>query len=140
MPPTPKPRLPRPKLNPRADAEAAARAKEQAEQAQQAQAQADAAKQAAEPGSREAQAQQAQLQAAQAERDKAALRAKLEQQLNTILQTRDTARGLIMNMSDVLFEFGKYTLKPEAREKLAKVSGILARLSGAHYRDRWLHG
>jgi outer membrane protein OmpA-like peptidoglycan-associated protein len=42
-----------------------------------------------------------------------------------VLQTQDTARGLIVNMSDVLFDFGKYTLKPEAREKLAKISGIL---------------
>jgi outer membrane protein OmpA-like peptidoglycan-associated protein len=108
-----------------ADAEAAVRAKEQAEQAQQAQAQADAARQTA-----EAQAQQAQLQAAQAEKDKAALRARLRQELNTVLQTRDSARGLIMNMSDVLFEFGKYTLKPEAREKLAKVSGILLSFPG----------
>jgi outer membrane protein OmpA-like peptidoglycan-associated protein len=41
------------------------------------------------------------------------------------LQTTETARGLIVNMSDVLFDFNKYTLKPEAREKLAKVSGIL---------------
>jgi outer membrane protein OmpA-like peptidoglycan-associated protein len=108
-----------------ADAEATARAKEQAEQAQQAQAQADAARQAA-----EAQAQQAQLQAAQAEKDKAALRSRLQQELNTVLQTRDSARGLIMNMSDVLFEFGKYILKPEAREKLAKVSGILLSFPG----------
>jgi outer membrane protein OmpA-like peptidoglycan-associated protein len=108
-----------------ADAEAAARAKQQTEQAQQAQAQADAAEQAA-----EAQAQQAQLQAAQAERDKAALRARLQQELSTVLQTRDSARGLIMNMSDVLFEFGQYTLKPEAREKLAKVSGILLSFPG----------
>jgi len=107
------------------EADAAARAKEQAEQAQRAQTQADAAKQAA-----EAQAQQAQLQAAQAERDKAALRARLREQLNAILTTRDSARGLIMNMSDVLFEFGKYTLKPEAREKLAKVSGILLAYPG----------
>jgi outer membrane protein OmpA-like peptidoglycan-associated protein len=108
-----------------ADAEAAARAKEQAAQAQQAKAQADAAKQAA-----QAQAQQAQLQAAQAERDKAAMRSRLQQELNTVLQTRDSARGLIMNMSDVLFEFGQYTLKPEAREKLAKVSGILLSFPG----------
>jgi outer membrane protein OmpA-like peptidoglycan-associated protein len=108
-----------------ADAEAAARAKEQAERAQQAQAQADAAKQVA-----EAQAQQARLQAAQAERDKAALRARLQQELNTVLQTRDSARGLIMNMSDVLFEFGQYNLEPEAREKLAKVSGILLSFPG----------
>ena len=108
-----------------ADAEAAARAKEQAEQARLAQAQADAAKQTA-----QAQAQQAQLRAAQAERDKAALRARLQQEFNTVLQTRDSARGLIMSMSDVLFEFGKYTLKPEAREKLAKVSGILLSFPG----------
>jgi outer membrane protein OmpA-like peptidoglycan-associated protein len=46
-------------------------------------------------------------------------------QLNLIMETRDTARGLIVNMSDVLFEFGKSTLRPEAREKLAKISGIV---------------
>jgi len=103
-----------------ADAEAAARAKEQAEEARKAQEDADAAKQAA-----EAKAQQAQVQAAQVEREKAALRGRLQQELSTVLETRDSARGLIMNMSDVLFEFGKYALKPEAREKLAKVSGIL---------------
>jgi len=45
--------------------------------------------------------------------------------LNSILQTRDSARGLIVNMSDVLFDTGSYTLKPGAREKLAKISGIL---------------
>ena len=53
------------------------------------------------------------------------MRAKLKNQLNQVLQTTETARGLIVNMSDVLFDFNKYTLKPEAREKLAKVSGIL---------------
>jgi outer membrane protein OmpA-like peptidoglycan-associated protein len=41
------------------------------------------------------------------------------------LQTRDSARGLIVNMSDVLFDTGSYTLKPGAREKLAKISGIV---------------
>jgi outer membrane protein OmpA-like peptidoglycan-associated protein len=60
-----------------------------------------------------------------AEDDKAALRSQLLQQLNLILETRDTARGLIVNLSDVLFDFGKYTLRPGAREKLAKVSGIV---------------
>jgi outer membrane protein OmpA-like peptidoglycan-associated protein len=70
------------------------------------------------------------LQASQAEKDKAALRARLQQELSTVLQTRDSARGLIMNESDVLFEFGQYTLKPEAREKLAKVSGILLSFPG----------
>ena len=53
------------------------------------------------------------------------MREKLRAQLSAVLQTRETARGLIMNMSDVLFDFNKYTLKPDAREKLAKVSGIL---------------
>jgi outer membrane protein OmpA-like peptidoglycan-associated protein len=46
-------------------------------------------------------------------------------QLNQVLQTRDTARGLIVSMPDVLFDFNKYTLKPEARERLAKISGIV---------------
>jgi len=75
-------------------------------------------------------AQQAQLNAQQAETDKAAMRARLSEQLNSILQTRDTARGLIVSMSDVLFDTGKYSLKPGAREKLAKVAGILLAYPG----------
>jgi outer membrane protein OmpA-like peptidoglycan-associated protein len=61
----------------------------------------------------------------QSETEKAALRTKLSAQLNSILQTRDSARGLIVSMSDVLFDTGKYSLKSGAREKLAKVAGIL---------------
>jgi len=53
------------------------------------------------------------------------MRARLLAQLNQVLQTRDSARGLIVSMPDVLFDFNKYTLKPEARERLAKVSGIV---------------
>jgi outer membrane protein OmpA-like peptidoglycan-associated protein len=75
-------------------------------------------------------AMHAQQQLQVAEGDKAAMRAKLSLQLNTILQTRDTARGLIVNMSDVLFDTGKYTLKPGAREKLSKVAGILISYPG----------
>lgn len=101
----------------------------QAAQAQAAQekAQADAARAAAlaQEQAAEAEAAQARQAAAQAEKEKAALRAQLLQQLNTILQTRDTARGLIVNMSDVLFDTASYTLKPGAREKLAKISGIV---------------
>jgi len=67
----------------------------------------------------------AQQAAQQAETDKAAMRAKLSEQLNSILQTHDSARGLIVSLSDVLFDTGKYSLKPGAREKLAKVAGIL---------------
>ncbi len=65
----------------------------------------------------------AQLQ--QAIQDREALRVRLLQQFNLILETRDTARGLVVNMSDVLFDTGKYTLRPLAREKLAKISGIV---------------
>jgi outer membrane protein OmpA-like peptidoglycan-associated protein len=75
-------------------------------------------------------AQQAQLNAQQADTDKAAMRAKLSEQLNRILETRDSARGLIVSMSDVLFDTGKYSLKPGAREKLAKVAGILLAYPG----------
>jgi outer membrane protein OmpA-like peptidoglycan-associated protein len=75
-------------------------------------------------------AQQAQSSVQQAEADKAAMRLRLSEQLNTILQTRDSARGLIVSMSDVLFDTGKYALKSGAREKLAKVAGILIAYPG----------
>jgi outer membrane protein OmpA-like peptidoglycan-associated protein len=65
------------------------------------------------------------LQLQQAVQDREDLRAKLLQQFNAILATRDTARGLVVNLSDVLFDTGKFTLRPEAREKLAKISGII---------------
>jgi len=61
----------------------------------------------------------------QAVQDREELRAKLLQQFNVIFATRDTARGLIVSLSDVLFDTGKSTLRPEAREKLAKISGIV---------------
>jgi len=70
-------------------------------------------------------AQQAQQGEQAAVSDKAAMRAQLSAQLNKILETRDSARGLIVSMSDVLFDTGHYSLKPGAREKLAKVAGIL---------------
>jgi outer membrane protein OmpA-like peptidoglycan-associated protein len=74
----------------------------------------------------EAANQQARKTAAeQSEREKQELRNKLATQLNSILQTKDSARGLIVNMSDVLFDTGQYSLKPGAREKLAKISGIV---------------
>ena len=58
------------------------------------------------------------------------MRTKLSEQLNSILQTRDSARGLIVSMSDVLFDTGKYSLKAGTREKLAKVAGILLAYPG----------
>ena len=102
-----------------ADADAARSA------AEAARAQAVAAQQAA-----EAQARQAQGAAAQSEQDKTVLREQLRTQLNVILETRETARGLIVNLSDVLFDTASSTLKPGAREKLARVSGILVSHDG----------
>lgn len=75
-------------------------------------------------------AQRAQEGEHQANSDKAAMRAQLSEQLNKILETRDSARGLIISMSDVLFDSGQYSLKPGAREKLAKVAGILLAYPG----------
>jgi outer membrane protein OmpA-like peptidoglycan-associated protein len=116
-------------------AEAARRAADLArDEAQRERNDADAAKQAAlaqqqQLASETAKAKSAAAEAdrlrMQAEQDQAALRKQLLDQFNAILQTRDTARGLIVNMSDVLFDTAKYTLRPGAREKLAKVSGII---------------
>jgi len=75
-------------------------------------------------------AQQAQENEHKADSEKAAMRAQLSVQLNKILETRDSARGLIVSMSDVLFNTGKYSLMPGAREKLAKVAGILIAYPG----------
>ena len=131
----------------RAQAEAQQRAAEQAKaeaeaaaaRATQERAAAEAARSAAleQQSVLAAQAERARTEAQQAEADrqkaeagKAELRERLRQQLNLILETRETARGLIVNISDVLFDFNKYTLKPGAREKMAKVSGILLAYPG----------
>lgn len=112
----------------RAEAEAA-QAEAQKQQAaalgeqQRAQADAAAAQQAASLA--EQQRQEADRQRQEAVRQKEEMRARLLAQLNQVLQTRDTARGLIVSMPDVLFDFNKYTLKPEARERLARISGIV---------------
>lgn len=110
----------------RAEAEerAAAEAKRQAEltAAKEAQMKAEAeAKQAAE----KARAEAARQEAERAKAATAALRAQLLQQLNSVLQTTDSPRGLVVNMADVLFDFGKYNLKSDAQIKLAKLAGII---------------
>ena len=112
-------------------AQAAAQQQQQAEaaraaaQAQQQQAEAASAAARAQQQAAEAEAEKARQAAAQAEQDKAAMRAQLLAQLNAVLQTQDTARGLIVNMADVLFDTGSSTLRTAAREKLAKISGIV---------------
>jgi outer membrane protein OmpA-like peptidoglycan-associated protein len=68
----------------------------------------------------------------QAVQDREELRAKLLAQFNAIFATRDTARGLIVSMPDVLFDTGKSTLRQEAREKLAQISGIVLAYPDLH--------
>ncbi|MFN7826637.1 MAG: OmpA family protein [Acidobacteriota bacterium] len=75
-------------------------------------------------------AEQARLLAEQAAREKAELRARLLQQFNAVLDTRDTERGLVVNMGDVLFDTGSFTLRQLAREKLARLSGIVLNYPG----------
>jgi outer membrane protein OmpA-like peptidoglycan-associated protein len=102
------------------NAKLAAEREKAAAEAARAAAETEAARHAA-----DAQAKLAQETAAQAEREKLELRERLREQLNVILETRETARGLIVNLSDVLFDTGSANLKPGAREKLARVAGVL---------------
>jgi outer membrane protein OmpA-like peptidoglycan-associated protein len=129
-------------------AEREGRAKAQAEEDARRRAQAEADRLTAEKAELEAQRQQAaadaaraqallEQQKAQAEADRARhaeeeavrqkeeMRARLLRQLNQVLETKDTVRGLIVSMPDVLFDSGQYTLKPVARERLARISGIV---------------
>ena len=125
----------------KASAEAEAKAKAQAEEDARRRAEAEAAQAAAqqqqaaalaEQQKAQAEAEQARLAAEQAEkekqeaiRQKEEMRARLLKQLNQVLDTRDTERGLVVSMPDVLFDPGQYTLKPAARERLARISGIV---------------
>jgi outer membrane protein OmpA-like peptidoglycan-associated protein len=113
-----------------ADTANALQARDEAER-QKRQAQADALQQQqSAQAAAAAAAASADEQLQQAQREKQELRAQLLLQFNTILETRDTARGLVVNMSDVLFDTGKYALRPLAREKLAKISGIMLAYPG----------
>jgi outer membrane protein OmpA-like peptidoglycan-associated protein len=112
----------------RAEAEAdrlrAEKAKADAER-EQAQAEAARAAALAEQQRAQAEAEKSRLAAEEAIRQKEEMRQRLLRQLNQVLETRDTERGLIVNMPDVLFDIGQYALKPAARERLARISGIL---------------
>ena len=114
-----------------AAAQEAARQKEEAEKAK-AEAVAQQQALAVEADKAKAAAAQSDALRQQAEQEKADLRARLLQQLNSILATRDSARGLIANMSDVLFRSGSFELLPGARERLAKVSGIILAYPSLH--------
>ena len=112
----------------RAQAEADSLAAEKAQlEAERQQAQADAARNAAMAQQQAAQAEAERARKAEEEaiRQKEEMRARLLNQLNQVLETRDTDRGLVVNMPDVLFDIGQFTLKPAARERLARISGIV---------------
>lgn len=106
----------------------AAEAKRKADEEAKRQAELAAAKQAqmkAEADALKVKEEAARAEAERSQRAAAELRAQLLEQFNRVLETRDTPRGLVVNLGDVLFDFGKYDLRPEAREKLAKLSGIV---------------
>ena len=109
-----------------AEADRAMAEKAQAE-AQLQQAQSDAARAAAmaDQQKAEAEAERQRLAAAEAIRQKEEQRQRLLNQLNQVLETKDTDRGLVVSMPDVLFDTASYTLKPAARERLARISGIV---------------
>ena len=52
---------------------------------------------------------------------------RLHEALNRIVDTRKTALGLVMNLGDdyLKFDFDKATLRPENRELLSRIAGIL---------------
>jgi outer membrane protein OmpA-like peptidoglycan-associated protein len=103
-----------------AEAKRSAESAALAAQEAQARAQAEAAqRKAQEEAARSAAA------AAQAEREQQQLRAQLLAQLNAVLQTVDTPRGLVVTMADVLFASGKYQLSQDANLKLARLSGVI---------------
>ena len=112
-----------------AAAQLAARGQEEAERARAAAQQLQKAAEAESERNRAA-AAAAEQQRLNAVHEREELRARLLLQFNSILETRDTARGLIVNMSDVLFDTAKHTLRPLAREKLAKISGVMAAYPG----------
>ncbi|HET7209377.1 MAG TPA: OmpA family protein [Terriglobales bacterium] len=112
----------------RAQAESDRLAAEQAKaEAEKAKAEAEAARSAAlaEQQKAEQEAEKARQAAADAIRQKEEMRARLLNQLNQVLETKDTERGLVVSMPDVLFDSGQYTLKPAARERLARIAGIV---------------
>jgi outer membrane protein OmpA-like peptidoglycan-associated protein len=59
----------------------------------------------------------------QAEKD--ALTGRLESALSHVADTKDSARGYVVNLPDILFDVNEATLKPDARLVLAKLAGIL---------------
>jgi len=67
----------------------------------------------------------AEQEAERAKRERDQAREKLQNALSSIVETRQTVRGIIVNLPDILFDVDKATLKPQAREVLSKICGII---------------
>src|SRR5262249_32265325 len=115
------------------DAEAA-RLREETERvvAERAKAEAKAREEAArlEIERAKAETQKARQQAEEAKRERDAALQRLYVSLSEILDTKRETRGFIVNLGDVLFDTGRATLKPLAKEKLSKLAGILLAYPG----------
>jgi len=81
--------------------------------------------------------QSAEEQAAQAIAERDAMEQRMQNALGKIVETRESARGLILNLPDILFDFGKSTLRPEARETLSRIAGVMMVTPGY---DLWIEG
>jgi len=76
--------------------------------------------------------QQAQQDASAARQERDDARARLASSISAILDTKREARGLVVNLPDVLFTSGKAVLQLGARENLSKLSGLLLAYPGPY--------
>ncbi len=111
--------------------EAAERAEEEARKRRLAEenalaARAEASRLASAKDAAEADAARAREEAARAAAEREAARNQMRKALSMVVETRETARGLILNLPDILFDFDKATLRPEARERISRVCGVLS--------------
>lgn len=116
----------------RAERERATLAQEEAAAIREAQRRAEEERALALERERQAQleAERAREAALRAQQETQDLQERLFQSLSAVLDTRREARGLIVSLSDVLFDFNRASLKPGAREKLSKLAGILLAYPG----------
>jgi outer membrane protein OmpA-like peptidoglycan-associated protein len=68
------------------------------------------------------------------QQDKEDLQGRLRQALSQVAETHSSARGLILNLPDILFSVGEADLKPGTRIVMAKLSGILLMMQDLNLR------
>ena len=106
-----------------------ARAEEEASEAR-----AVAAKSEAEARKARQEAQRAREEAARIRKERDEKLDAMQQALSQLVETRRTALGLIMNLDSqaIQFDFDRATLKPQNKELLSKIAGILLTSKGHH--------